>query len=194
MATFPADWNPGDISWKLKLRNEDNNQVLSTFEGIFLADSSQQFRTAIQAWDGLDEETGQKPPAGTIISPELEVSLLSQDAPLVHQFQRTAAFQSGQRQFTVNAAAASGDWYHLAGEVDQPFEVDDDLFIYLDDERTPVWSDDDGVRTFIVPRFRANKGQRVRMVAVDSFIFRSSCHKFVTLRWIRPTVVAPDKS
>ncbi|MBT9588848.1 hypothetical protein IV102_36270 [bacterium] len=169
VATFPEDWNPGDIAWNLKLRNGENNQVLANYEGLFLEEAGEQIRTTVQPWDGLDEETGQKPPAGTMILPELDVHLFSQDTPVIHQLQQSAAFRSGQRAFTVSAAATNAEWYHMAGEVDLPFEVDDDLYIYLDEERIPVWADDDGVRTFVRPRFQASKGQRVRMVAVDSF-------------------------
>lgn len=167
VATFPADWNPGDIDWKLRLRNGENQQLLASYEGIFLEDPSQPVRTFVQPWDGLDEATGEKPPAGTMVVPQLEVNLLTQDAPVLSQA-RVAS--PDDHAFAVQAAA-TGDWYHLAGELDDAFEVDDDLYIYLDDAREPVWVDDDGVRTFVKPRFQANKGQRVRMVAVDTFGF-----------------------
>lgn len=45
-------------------------------------------------------------------------------------------------------------WYHLAGEIDNPIGVDDDLYIYLDDDQEPVWSDDDGVSSCNVSGFR----------------------------------------
>ena len=61
VATFPADWNPRDIGWKLRLRNGETQQLIANYEGIFLADPSQPVRTFVQPWDGLDEETGQKP-------------------------------------------------------------------------------------------------------------------------------------
>jgi RHS repeat-associated protein len=166
VATFPADWNPRDIGWKLRLRNGETQQLIANYEGIFLADPSQPVRTFVQPWDGLDEETGQKPPAGTMVVPQLEVNLLTQDAPVLSQA-RVAS--PSARSFGVQAAVTQGDWYHLAGEIDNPIGVDDDLYIYLDDEQVPVWSDDDGVSSYVTPRFQANKGQRVRMVAVDSF-------------------------
>ena len=169
VATFPSDWNPGDIGWKLNLRNGENQQSLASYEGLFLEDPSQPVRTFVQPWDGLDENTGEKPPAGTMVVPQLEVNLLTQDAPVLRQVAVPPATTTNARAFAVQAAAAQGDWYHLAGEVNNPFEVDDDLYIYLDDERVPVWSDTDGVRTFVTPRFQARRGQRVRMVAVDAF-------------------------
>jgi len=69
VATFPADWNPGDIGWKLRLRDGDNQQLIANYEGIFLEDPSQPVRTFVQPWDGLVEETGEKPPAGTMVVP-----------------------------------------------------------------------------------------------------------------------------
>lgn len=168
VATFPESWDPGEISWKLKLRNASNNNVLATFEGLFLEDSNQgPLKTALQQWDGIDEETGQKPPAGTVVVPELEISLFESDAPELAQLQRAAALRT-EGSF-VAQAQANAETYMLAGEVGQPVEVDDDLYIYLDDEREPVWFDDDGVTSYVTPIFQARRGQRVRIVAVDSF-------------------------
>jgi len=33
VATFPADWNPGDIGWKLRLRDGDNQQLNRQLRG-----------------------------------------------------------------------------------------------------------------------------------------------------------------
>ena len=170
VATFPESWNPGDLDWKLKLRNGADNTILASYEGLFLEEPGKQVRTAIQSWDGLDEVTGQKPAPGTMVIPELEVSLLSADAPQLQNLQRSAAFRSGQKSISVNAAAASGaETYILAGEVGEPISVDDDLYLYLDDDRVPIWKDDDGISSFVIPNFPARRGQRLRIVAIDTF-------------------------
>ena len=173
IGTLPESWNPGNIGWTLKLNNgHDPDKVMATFEGLFLDDSSQPVKTAIQAWDGLDDSIGAKAAPGTEVSPHLEVNLLSADAPQVNRLRQTALAGSGQRVLA-SAAAIGPQVYVLEGENGGPLDIDDDLYIYLQgpghDPRVAVWKDDDGLASLVNPTFTANLTDRIRIVGVDSY-------------------------
>jgi len=168
VATFPTDWNPGDMGWHLRLRNPKTGDALAEFDGVFLEDSTASVRTFIQRWDGRTDSTGERIRPGTPVVPEVSLSLLTPEAPQLEGLQAQAA-QTHQTAFAVTPLTG-GDRYRL--ETDQNngfFLVDDDLFVYLDNDEEPVYADTDGVRTYIKPSFEARKGQSLRLIAVDSF-------------------------
>ena len=166
VGTLPESWNPGNIAWKLRLRNEKDDTVMAAYEGLFLEQSGVRARTAIQSWDGLDDSNGTKPAPGTSVHAELEVSLLTPSASQVSQLRASAELGTGQR--VAAASEPAGDFYTLEGADGLPIDIDDDLYLYLDDERTPIWRDDDGTASLVLPRFRARPLQRLRIVAVDT--------------------------
>lgn len=159
-ASGPDRWVPEKWLWTLTLR-DDGGRIIRTYtdqvEGNTEAD-----REFYQIWDGNDED-GNKVPANTNITPDLQLVFLNEDS------QNFGAWSASR---TLAAVAAPETWV-LSGAGGGPFEVDDDVEVLLNGAR--IFNDTDGVRTFIPPiTFQARVGDQLRVKARDSFGICSS--------------------